>query len=453
MNKTQEHLNNISTDRPKSLGGQVHEDNRPKLPKDFLWGASTSAYQVEGNSRTQWTEWEVANADKKAATAKKRYLRYMKVPKHTWERIKTQAEDPENYINGPGVDHYNRYKEDFDILKSLNFNSFRFGVEWSRIEPVEGQWDQQAIAHYKKYIAELKKRGIEPIINIWHWTNPIWFEEKGAFKKRKNLKYFDRFVSKVADEFLDDIKYVIVINEPNNYSILSYLLGFWPPSKKNPISTVRVAYNLMLAQRKAYDIIKAKKPQVQVGTAQHTAYIEAVNSYNPVTRIFSAIANYVFQDWLFYRINNHQDFVGMNFYQVHHLTGIKPMDLKRTPKNDMGWYMEPRTIGKMIIRMHQKFGQEIIVTENGVADATDEYRKWWIQETLLGIEDAVAAGAKVKGYMYWSLLDNFEWAEGWWPRFGLVEVDRSNGMQRKIRPSAKWFATEIANRRDSARKD
>ncbi len=134
-----------------------NQDVERKFPAGFLWGASTSAHQVEGGNHNQWSVWELANASRLAKTAHERYGHFQ-----NWEKIKKQAENPENYVSGRAVDHYNHYKTDFDILKKLNLNSFRFGVEWSRLEPKEGEWDQEAVAHYHDYIAELKSRGIEP---------------------------------------------------------------------------------------------------------------------------------------------------------------------------------------------------------------------------------------------------------------------------------------------------
>src|SRR6185437_4357520 len=137
------------------------EDTNKEFPKDFLWGASISAYQAEGDNHNQWTEWEHKHAANLAATAEER----LKTLKH-WSEIKDDASKQSNYLNGRGVDHYNRYQKDFDLLKKLNLNAFRFGIEWSRIEPKEGEWDQDAIEHYRTYIKELKERGIEPMMNI-----------------------------------------------------------------------------------------------------------------------------------------------------------------------------------------------------------------------------------------------------------------------------------------------
>nr|MBA3758652.1 glycoside hydrolase family 1 protein [Candidatus Saccharibacteria bacterium] len=215
-----------------------------KFPKHFVWGASTASHQVEGGTLNQWSIWELSHAQELARTAEQRVG-------HTpeWEHIKKQATDPNNYVSGKGVDHYNRYREDFDIVKSLHLSAFRFGIEWSRLEPVEGVWDEKAVAHYLSYIKELKKRNIEPFLNIWHWTMPTWFTDKGGFTKRSNLAYFDRFVQKIADEYGHEITYVITLNEPNVYSTFSYTTGEWPPQEKNMLNFFKVYWNLTRAHK------------------------------------------------------------------------------------------------------------------------------------------------------------------------------------------------------------
>src|SRR3990167_2614687 len=188
-----------------------------------MWGASTASHQVEGNNYNQWTVWELANAKelaKKAADPD-----YADPSRNTslsqsphWNEIKKLATNPENYVSGKGINHYNLYKEDFDIAKKLNLNSFRFSIEWSRLEPEEGKWNEAEFKYYKEYINELSKRGLEPLLNIWHFTLPVWFEQKGGWEKRSNIQYFNSLVSKVAEELLDKVNYVITINEPNVYA-------------------------------------------------------------------------------------------------------------------------------------------------------------------------------------------------------------------------------------------
>lgn len=414
--------------------------NRPpsNFPENFFWGASTASHQVEGRTYNQWSVWESAHAMERVRTAKKR-LGWQP----NWQDIKDQAEDPTNYISGDGVEHYKRYQEDFKLLKELNLNSFRFGIEWSRIEPVEGKWNQEAIDHYKTYIAELKRQGIEPFMNIWHWTNPVWFEEKGAFTKESNLKYFERYVQKVAEELLGDVKYVLTINEANNYMAMGYLLGAWPPQQKNNIvNGLKVYSNLAEAHNRSYKILKTKKPSLQIGVAHDSASNFPKNSKNPFHRLAARFSDYFWDTWYFKKINDYQDFVGVNFYHTNYWkSGVFKNPTK--PLNDMGWYMDPTAVHNVIMRLSKRFNKPIIITENGAADSKDKYRKWWIEGTIKGMSKAINEGADLRGYLHWSLLDNFEWSEGWWPKFGLVEVDRKNDMKRTVRPSAKWFAEKI----------
>ncbi len=415
------------------------EDSKVEFPKDFLWGASTASHQVEGGTNNQWTAWELANAEELAKTAAKR-LSYL----DNWDDIKRQAESPHNYISGKAVDHFNRYKEDFDLLKKLNLNSFRFGIEWSRLEPEEGVWDESAIEHYRTYIEELKKRDITPILNIWHWTMPIWFTDKGGFKNAANLKYFDRFVQRVGNEYAHQLKYIITINEPNVYSSFSYQLGEWPPQEKSPVSMIRVYYNLARAHKRAYKTLKNIKPELRIGVAAQLGNIQAKDPHDFSDELSTKVMRYAWNWWFLNRIRRHQDFVGVNYYFTDYYDGLFRKHSPKVPVNDLGWYMEPEGLYPLLLRAWDHYKKPILVSENGVADARDEYRRWWIEETIVAMERALSEGVKVIGYMHWSLLDNFEWATGWWPKFGLVEVDHKNDMKRIIRPSAKWFAERIS---------
>jgi len=172
-----------------------NENGIPRFPKRFLWGAATAAHQVEGGNHNQWSVWELENAKSKAAQAEYIYDHY-----DSWSRVATQAKKPSNYVSGKVGDHYNRYEEDFDLLESMHMNAYRFSVEWSRIEPQEGLWNAEAVMHYKDQIASLKKRGIEPMVTLFHFTLPVWFADKGGFAKRSNVKYFTRFATKIITE-------------------------------------------------------------------------------------------------------------------------------------------------------------------------------------------------------------------------------------------------------------
>src|SRR3990167_3761139 len=414
------------------------------FPKNFLWGASTAGHQVEGGNHDQWTVWELENATQLAKTAEDR-IGYVPV----WEDIKKQAQDPNNYISGNGVDHFNRYEEDFDIVKKLNLNAFRFCIEWSRLEPEEGQWDEDAVEYYRRYIKHLRNRGIEPVLNIWHWTHPVWFEQKGGFKKRSNLIYFNAFVKKIASEYGKDLKYIITINEPNVYTAYGYLVKDlssnhqWPPEEKSLLACARVYWHLIRAHKSAYRILKSHHQHLNIGIALQIANIQAKDPYDYFDEFSTKIMRYFWNWWFIKRINKYQDFVGMNYYFTDYYDSLFKRTNPSTPVNDLGWYMEPEGLYPILMRAWAHFKKPIIVTENGVADAQDQYRRWWIEETIVAMERAISQGVDVRGYFHWSLLDNFEWAMGWWPKFGLVAVDREDGMKRTIRESAKLFAERI----------
>jgi beta-glucosidase len=418
------------------------------FPKDFLWGASTASHQVEGNTNNQWTVWELENATHLAKTAKKR-LDWMPA----WEQIRDQAYDPENYISGKGIEHYQRYKEDFKLAKSLNLNSFRFGIEWSRVEPQEGVWDDKEWQHYREYIQELLDQGLEPIMNLWHWTMPTWFTDMGAFEKRKNIKYFIRFVEKACQELqIDKLKYVLTLNEPNVYSSFGYGIGEWVPNKKNVFSFLRVFYNLTKAHKAIYPILKKANPKLQIGLASQFANIQPKRPQNLLDLTATWWMRYFWNWWFYNRINKYQDFVGFNYYftDYYRFRDYKKKkhpelfyrDNPNFPKNDLGWYMEPEGIHPLIVRAWAHYKKPILITENGLADMNDVNRKWWIEETIVAIERALSEDIEVIGYLHWSLLDNFEWAYGWWPKFGLIDVDHKT-MKRTVRPSAKVYADLI----------
>lgn len=416
----------------------MKQNNR--FPKNFLWGASTAGHQVEGGNVDQWSVWELAQSSELAKTAHKR-LGW--IP--GWEKIAKQATSPQNYISGTGIDHYRRYKEDFKIAKSLNLNTLRFGVEWSRVEPEEGVWDKAAWEHYRAYISEMQADGLEPILNIWHWTMPTWFTDKGEFSKQKNLKYFDRFVAKLCKELqVNKLKYVITLNEPNVYASFGYLTGEWVPNEKKPLKALWLYWNLARAHKRAYRILKQANPKLQVGVASQLANIQAKRSHNPVDRVTTSVMRYLWNWWFLNRVRRYQDFVGFNYYFTDYFKGTK-RDNPKSPVSELGWYMEPGGLYPVLINVWKRYKKPIIVTENGLADETDSKRQWWIQETMVAMERALGEGVDLRGYLHWSLLDNFEWAYGWWPKFGLIAVDREHGMKRTPRPSALWWAEELKN--------
>lgn len=419
-----------------------------KFPEDFMWGASTAAHQVEGKNHNQWTDWERQHASRFARTAPKRSVwptQGVLSKLSIWPKIEHQATNPANYVSGRGVEHYTRYKQDFDLLEKLNLNSFRFSIEWSRIEPKEGEWNEGEIEHYRAYIADLKSRGIQPFPTLWHWTVPVWFYEKGGFEKRKNIRYFERFVEKVGEELLGGLKYVTTLNEPNAYVMSTYVVADHPPGKRNVLMSVKVHYNLKTAHQRVYRILKKQRPRLKVGLSPALVNIQAKRPHSYVDQMVTQLMRYIWNWWLLNRVKKHQDFIGFNYYLTWYYQGVRIKNPK-TPLSDMGWYMEPEGLYPLLVRLHDRYRKPIIVTENGVSDFQDTYRRWWLEETIIAMQRAISEGVDVRGYLHWSLLDNFEWAYGWWPKFGLVEVDRHT-MKRTIRPSAKWYAEWIKENR------
>ncbi len=407
------------------------------FPTNFLWGASTASHQVEGGTHNQWSEWEKAQAPTLAHTAERRLG---KLP--SWQNISSQAQAPANYISGAGVEHYSRYRTDFDILTQLNMNAYRFGIEWSRIEPRPGEWDAAAIEHYREYLQQLKQRGITPVITLWHWTMPVWFADRGGFAKRGNLALFERYVQKIAELFGEQLSYVITLNEPNVYTGLGYATGEWPPQERSPLLAIRVYANLAEAHRRAYRILKQANPKLQIGIASQLSDTRATEPRNPINRVGVAAKLYAWNWWFLNRINGHQDFIGVNYYFTEYQDWLGRIKNPTKPVSDLGWYMEPSGLGRLLVQVWNRYRTPLLVSENGLADSSDSQRKWWLGQTMGALEYALEQGVDLRGYLHWSLLDNFEWAYGWWPQFGLVHVDRTT-MKRTIRPSARVYADYI----------
>lgn len=406
-----------------------------KFSSHFLWGAATAAHQVEGGNHNQWTVWELENAKTKAAQSE-----YQLGELRNWSKIEKQAKDPDNYVSGRLVDHYNRHAEDFEILQKMHMNALRFSVEWSRIEPQEGVFDKDVINYYKKYVEELDEKNIESIVTLFHFTLPAWFAEKGGFAKRSNVKYFTRFAQKIISELGPSIKYIITINEPEIYAVAGYYTAEWPPMINNLFKTWRVINNLAYAHRKVAQVLHNMSRRYKVSISKNSSYFyPGDNSW--LSKVSAAIMQYFQDDFIIKKYIRHCDFLGVNYYLSNRVFGYRVHN-PDVNLSDLGWDMHPADIQYVLERLYRKYQKPIIITENGLADSEDENRKWWIKETLIGMQNAMKYGVELIGYLHWSLIDNFEWAYGKWPRFGLCEVDYVTG-KRTLRPSALWFSQVI----------
>ena len=395
-----------------------------KFPHNFLWGASTSAHQVEGgNIHNDWWLAEQNGALKEASN---------------------QA-----------CQHYELYAQDFAIAKDLGHNCHRFSIEWSRIEPQEGYFQDSEIEHYRKVIAELKNQGIEPIVTLHHFTNPVWFSQMGGWTNFKLQKYFLRFVEKIVKELSSSVRFWITINEPLVYSSHSYLLGAWPPKERSLFKTAKVTLNLAQAHIQAYGIIHKiyqdkgqKSPMVSIA-----ANLQAFELCQPTLKNKLAVYlrhklyNLYFIELLLSKKT--LDYIGVNYYGRNladvESWGIKSLLLDTCKynhhplrKNSLGWDIYPQGLYNLLISL-KKYNLPILITENGICTEDDNLKWDYIREHLEQLYKSIEEGVNVLGYIYWSLIDNFEWDKGFAPRFGLVHVDYEN-QKRTIRTSAKKLA-------------
>ena len=316
-----------------------------------------------------------------------------------------------------------------------------------------GKFDEAATIHYRRMLLYLRELGIEPVVTLHHFTNPIWFSNIGGWTNRKAPAYFARYTEYCAEHFGDYVKWWVTINEPTIYVYMGYMIGHWPPFKINIISAIKAAINLSSAHKRAYQIIhqtnksdRSYAAQKMVGIAHNIADYTAAHSYNLFERIAARIAKFFANDYFIYLTRGKQDFIGLNYYwqKIIHL---KPWPvLSNNPKierSDTDWEISPQGL-LQVLRSLRKFRKPILITENGLADAKDTMRFNFIFNHILMVYAAISEGIDVRGYLYWSLLDNFEWEKGFDPRFGLIAINYTN-QERTVRESAWQFSKIIKN--------
>lgn len=402
--------------------------------KEFLFGSSTSSHQVEGGNRNDWTEWEKLNAPRLARTASER----------EWpDYIAAAYPGPtttENYISGGACDHYHRFREDFDIAKSLGHTAHRFSIEWSRIEPEEGKFDDREIEHYREVVRALRERGIEPFVTLWHWTLPLWLRDKGGVLAKEFPDHFSRYADRVVRGIGDDVSFWATLNEPEILAGNGYLRGVWPPGKRNILSYYRCIASLVRAHRKGYAAIKKANPEAQVGIAVNICWFESAGGVVNDLLVWAVerARNFHFLN----HVHRELDFIGLNYY-FHSRVDWGFNKNQNVSVSDIGWELHAEGIYHVLGKL-KRYALPIYITENGIADGRDAKREQFIAEHLSWSRKAMDEGADVRGYFHWSLLDNFEWDKGFWPRFGLVEMDYKT-LGRKVRPSALVYQKIIEN--------
>lgn len=414
-----------------------------RFPEKFLWGSATSSHQVEGNNTfNDWWEFE------------------------TKGRVKEKS--------GEACQHYQQFNDDFKIARSLNHNAYRFSIEWSRVEPKEGQWSESALLHYQEVIQSLREKGLEPIVTLHHFTNPLWLSRRGGWENGAVIELFSRYVRYIVDFFGKEVRYWVTLNEPLVYVYQGYIAGVWPPGVKNFEKALRVIRHQLLAHARAYRIIHTVTkhngwPRPFVGFAKNYITFYPCSSRSLADR-FSRWVRHTFFNRLYLKalttgrlfypglyfekhpeLEKTLDFVGLNYYtrDFVHFGGLSLPEVFGNvcslehhasvgPRNSLGWEVYPDGMYEAIHEVN-RYRLPILITENGICTNKDEERWSYIRSHLFQLHRAMEEGVPIWGYLYWSLLDNFEWAEGFQPRFGLVGVDYQT-QRRIIRESAKKYA-------------
>lgn len=379
------------------------------FPDEFMWGASTSSYQTEGGNRhADWYEWE----------------RQGKVPE----------------MCGAAADSWNRYKDDVDLAASLSLNTYRISTEWSRVEPEPGRYDDAVIDRYAEWLCYARERGLRTMLVLWHFTNPSWLPE-GAWADDSVIDRFEGYVSHMAKRLAPHVDWWATINEANTYANGGWLSGEWPPGNiKDYRNGFRVYDNLAVAHYRARNAIKEA-----VGDSARVGLTHVIPWMHPAENIgLLAGPCITYWNWLGYtrfvdQVVQDLDWLGVQYY---HDSPCKPLgydlDDGDPPRTDMGWRIAPEGLYHVLLEAWRRYKVPLIVTENGLADAEDRQRGRFILDHLSWVHRAISEGADVRGYLHWSLIDNFEWAFGYKPRFGLCEVDYTT-FERRPRPSAKLF--------------
>lgn len=377
------------------------------FPKAFLWGASTSAHQVEGNNIfNDWWQWEMKS--------KKR--------RHS----------------GKACNQRKLYDKDFHLAQELHQNAHRFSIEWSRIEPREGSWDINAVEYYKNIIRSLRKKHIEPFVTLHHFTNPSWFIQKGGWANPVSQYYFSRYIRFIVNELGRDVNFWITINEPLVYSTMSYLAGIWPPEKKSYWLMFQSYKNLIRAHKKAYRIIHSiyKKKlwgKPNIGIASNSVSIYSYKKHSFFNWIFGLVGDWIWNHSFFTFSRKYHDFIGVNYYFHYRVRDLHFKTLRfyvearqeHREMSSVGWEVYPQGIFDVLIDMNS-YQLPIYITENGIATTNESKRSRYLVSYLKEVYHAIQAGADVRGYFYWSLIDNFEWEKGFQPKFGLVAVNYKN---------------------------
>ncbi|HEY6049912.1 MAG TPA: family 1 glycosylhydrolase [Thermoanaerobaculia bacterium] len=407
----------------------------------FLWGVATSSYQIEGAVSNDWTEWEA--------------LGKLKNPRARC---------------GEASFHRARWRDDYDLLPAIGANAYRFSIEWSRVEPRRGEYDLSSIELERARAAKLRRLGIEPVVTLHHYTHPRWFWERGGWEDPGSIEDFRRLAATVGRSLSPDVRTWVTLNEPIVLVLGGYMAGWIPPGKTSFASASRALENLLRAHAAAAAELAEIDSSARCGIAHNMLDFAPDRESSFADRKLAAAAEALYNRavlealatgsvrWIFPgqgraafevpELAGSSAFVGVNYYSRVHMRfqGLGPpaggffyRDPEHRGLTEMGWEIHPRGMARLI-REAASVGVPVLVTENGIATRDDAVRREFLREHAVVLAHLESSGVPLAGYFHWSLLDNFEWLEGFRPRFGLYEVDYSTGARRR-RPSADLFAS------------
>lgn len=409
--------------------------------RPFFWGAATSSHQVEGGNRhNDWWHWE--------------------------EQGKIEG----GARSGAATDHWNRFREDLKLAADLGLNTYRFSVEWSRLQPEEDRWDSDALERYRELIAECEKLGLMPMLTLHHFTSPQWFAEKGGFSNDRSPQFFAEYVKRVVAALGSRVPIWCTLNEPMVLVGGTYLGTFMPPAKFAPKLASKACRNLLACHVDAYQQIhqgvsKREGPwagrPLEVGIAHNMLDFMPDRSWHPLEKFLAKrFWQFYNQTWLDAVTGRKQrfgipflmpyasqvrealgkptcEYIGVNYYTKAYVQwrprdaarerpSALPLGLtfarRKEPASDLEWAVHPKGFAR-VLDFAAAYGLPLYVTENGIADAHDSLRPHYLMTHLREVARAIERGLDIRGYYHWSLLDNFEWIKGFGPRFGLYRVN------------------------------
>ena len=340
---------------------------------------------------------------------------------------------------GEACNSWERMEEDIRLLLKIGANAYRFSLEWSRIEVEEGLFNIKNLLRYRRFVDALLEAGITPILTLHHFTNPVWFYESGGWLRRDAPEIFGRYADLVS-RYFGDVKLWITINEPNVYAYRGYVVGDWPPGERSLPKALRVIRNMLRAHSEAYAAVKANVRKASVGIAHHLRVFTPVGLLGKVPAllreylfnfvpVFSEVSGEIPPPVaLMERINAGGDFIGINYYTRDRVrfSLLQPFGVEVLPenvwRNSLGWEVYPE--GLYVLMKRYNFKRPVLITENGIATEDHGERVRFIREHLKQVKRAKGEGMDVVGYLYWSLLDNYEWLEGYSAKFGIFTRDR-----------------------------